>query len=141
MEKANITEEQKEKIIAEMRSFGAVVGYLFGSYARGTAGSLSDFDIAVAFPYEMKLKSQENNVENIRNNLERIFGADKVDALNVGVLKNPLLLYLIVLGEGTTLFADDDSVKNKIAMRALRDFEDTKHLRQIQSASLKKLFA
>ena len=124
-----------------MRSSGAMVGYLFGSYARGTANSRSDIDVAVAFPREMPIEPQENRVEDIRNNLEKIFGADKVDVLNVGAVKNPLLFYTATLGEGTILFADDISLKNSIAMRALRDFEDTEHLRKIQSESVKKLFA
>lgn len=124
-----------------MRAFGAVIGYLFGSYARGTAGPLSDVDIAVAFPHEMSLVLQEDNVENIRNDLEKIFDRDKVDVVNIEVMKNPLLRYIAALGEGVTLFADDVNLKNKIAIRALRDFEDTKYLRRTQSESLKKLFA
>lgn len=141
MESVNLTSEQKEKIIAVMRSVGAVVGYLFGSYARGTANPLSDIDVAVAFPYEIPDESQENRVEVIRNSLEKIFDRDKVDVINVAVMKNPLLLYVATLGEGVVLFADDISMKNSIAMRALRDFEDTEHLRKIQSESVEKLFA
>lgn len=141
MGKVNLTKEQKEKIIATMRAFGAVIGYLFGSYARGTAGPLSDVDIAVAFPHEMPLMLQEDNVENIRNDLEKIFDRDKIDVVNIEVVKNPLLRYIVALGEGVTLFVDDVNLKNKIAMRALRDFEDTKYLRRTQSESLKKLFA
>lgn len=124
-----------------MRASGASVGYLFGSYARGTANSRSDIDVAVAFSCEIPLELRENRVEDIRNSLERIFGADKVDVMDVEVVKNPLLLYIAVLGEGIVLFADDISLKNTVAMRALRDFEDTKYLRRIQSASLEKLFA
>lgn len=141
MDTVNLTEEQKAKIIAAMRSFDAAVGYLFGSYARETAGLRSDIDIAVAFPREMPVESQENRVEDIRNSLEKIFGMDKVDVINVDAVKNPLLLYLIVLGEGEILFADDIPLKNSVAMRALREFEDTKYLRHIQSVSLEKLFA
>lgn len=140
MDTVNLTKEKKEEIIAEMRASGAVVGYLFGSYARETAGSRSDIDIAVAFPSEMKVELKENRIEDIRNSLEKIFGIDKVDVINVGAVKNPLLFYLIVLGEGEILFADDMSMKNHIAIRALREFEDTKYLRHIQSVSLEKLF-
>lgn len=141
MERINLTKEQKEEIIAVTRSFGVSVSYLFGSYARETAGLRSDIDIAVAFSYEIKAELQENLVEDIRNSLERIFGIDKIDVINVNAVKNPLLLYLIVLGEGEILFADDIPLKNNIAARALREFEDTKYLRNIQSVSLKKLFA
>lgn len=140
MEKANLTKEQREKIITAMRSSGAAVGYLFGSYGRGTANLRSDVDVAVAFPYSVSIESQENYVEKIRNDMEKIFGADKVDVVNVNTLKNPLLLYLATLGEGEVLFTDDVLLKNHIAIQALRDFEDTKHLRYIQGESLKKLF-
>ena len=140
MEKANLTKEQREKIIAAMRSSGAVVGYLFGSYGRGTANLRSDVDVAVVFPYSVSFESQENYVEKLRNDMEKIFGADKVDVVNINTLKNPLLLYLATLGEGEVLFTDDVLLKNHIAIQALRDFEDTKYLRHIQSESLKKLF-
>ena len=73
MKKANFTKKQKEEIIAIMRSFGATVGYLFGSYARGAENSRSDIDVAVAFPYEMMIELQENYIEGIRNNLEKRF--------------------------------------------------------------------
>ncbi len=141
MEKTNFAEEQRERITDAMRSFGATVGYLFGSYARGTANAKSDIDIAVTFPRGMDIVSQEKRVEEIRNNLERFFGADKVDVVNMNTVRNPLLLYLAALGEGSILFADDVSLKNAIAKRALREFEDTKYLRRIQRAGLKKIFA
>jgi len=42
-----LSEDQKQGIIGLMRSRGAVVGYLFGSYARATAGPLNDIDVGV----------------------------------------------------------------------------------------------
>lgn len=140
MEQYSLTVKEGEKIIATLRSQGAVVGYLFGSRARGTAQSRSDVDLGVAFPPNISVAAQEERVERIRASLEMVFGKDKVDVVNVGTVNNPLLRYTAVLGEGITLFADDTSLRNVIARRALRDFEDTRHLRSIQERAIEHLF-
>ncbi|MDE2188266.1 MAG: nucleotidyltransferase domain-containing protein [Patescibacteria group bacterium] len=133
--------ESKQLIIDTMRKNGAVVGYLFGSYARGTAGPMSDIDVAVAFPISMSNDDQESRVEDIRGALERVYGRDQVDVVNVPKLRTPLLRYIITLGEGKVLFADDRSILNRLADIARRDYEDTKPLRAIQSQYLGELFA
>ena len=132
--------DKKQDIVAVLRSHGAVVGYLFGSHARGKAGRRSDFDVGVVFPYSMASEMQGARIEDIRSDLERIFGRDRVDVVNVGSLTNPLIRYIITLGEGIILFADNIELKNSIAHRALRDFEDTRHLRNIQKQALERLF-
>jgi len=135
-----MNDNQKKVIVDIMHRNGAVVGYLFGSHSRGTAGVLSDLDVAVAFPMEMDIESQDNNIENIRGALEKIYGRDKVDVINVPRLKTPLLRYIITLGEGIVLFTDDRSLLNHLAHHARRDYEDTKPLRAIQGQHLKSLF-
>ena len=140
MKSYEITIEQRDKIISIMRSFGAVVGYLFGSYARGKAGPLSDIDIGVVFSKDIKLMMQEDRVENIRNGLEHMFGRDKVDVVNVSTLKNPLLRYIITLGEGAVLFSDDRLILNTLAQFSRREYEDTRMLRSIQHRALHGLF-
>ncbi len=142
MNSKKITEEQKQEIISLMRSQGAVVGYLFGSYMRGTAGPLSDIDVGVAFPRAMPKDAQEDRIEDIRYGLEKKFGGrDKADVLNVPTLRNPLIRYIVTLGEGQVLFADDVSIRNSLAIRALREYEDTRPLRAIQSRAAMRLFA
>lgn len=133
--------ERKQLVIDIMRKNGAVVGYLFGSHARGTAGSLSDLDVAVAFPAIIDANTQGNKVEDIRGALEKYYGRDMVDVVNVPVLRTPLLRYIITLGEGIILFADDQSLLNHLANLARRDYEDTKPLRAIQGQYLTSLFA
>ncbi|MDE2040832.1 MAG: nucleotidyltransferase domain-containing protein [Patescibacteria group bacterium] len=135
-----LTTEQRDKIISIMRQNGAVVGYLFGSYARGTAGPLSDIDVGVIFPEDTDKKSGEDRVEKIRAGLEEMFGRDKADVVNVPTAKNPLLRYMITFGDGNLLFSLDDTLKNTAAYYSRRDFEDTKHLRRIQADVLKHIF-
>ena len=47
MNKHFTTEEIKEKIAVIARQYGIEKAYLFGSYARGEAGSGSDIDICI----------------------------------------------------------------------------------------------
>jgi len=142
MKGKGLTEEQRQEIISLMQSRGAVVGYLFGSYARGTAGPLSDIDVGVAFPSNMSKDLQDSRIEEIRIGLESKFGGrDKADVLNVPELRNPLLRYIVTLGEGQVLFANDQSLRNRLAEYALREYEDTKPLRSIQGNAVGHLFA
>jgi predicted nucleotidyltransferase len=124
-----------------MRKNGATMGYIFGSYARGTAGPLSDVDVAVTFPIGTDRIESDKNIESIRAELEYAYGRDKVDVLNIMEIRSPLLRYIILLGEGFLLFADDNLLKNKLVRYALNQYEDTKYLRTIQSHALKRLFA
>jgi predicted nucleotidyltransferase len=135
-----LSDTDKEKIVAILRENGAVVGYLFGSYVRGTAGPLSDLDVGVVFKDTLTEGQQEDGVEKIRFELEVIYGKDNVDVVNILLLRNPLLQYVITLGEGQVLFCDDRAALNSIALKALRDFEDTRSLRKIQREALSGLF-
>ena len=137
----NLTALQQDNVRTILSTNGAVIGYLFGSYARGTAGHLSDLDVAVAFPLDMSKENQENRVEDIRSELEKIFGRDKADVVNIAETNNPLLRYIIMLGEGIPLFVDDLPMRNRLAMYARQEYEDTNHLRMIQGQVLSKLFA
>ena len=116
------------------------MGFLFGSYARGTAGILSDIDIGIAFPKSIPYEEQETKKENIRSELEKIYGIDKVDIENIPFIKNPLLRYIVTLGESQKIFCDDHSMFSKIADYARIEYEDTKPLRNIQKQALSKLF-
>ncbi len=135
-----ITEIQRIKIISFLREYGVVVAYIFGSYARNTAGVLSDIDIGVIFPNNMSLVLQESRVEEIRNGLEKMFGKDKVDIVNVQMVKSPLLRYIITLGEGKILFSDDMYVRNNVADYSRREYEDTRPIREIQHAAIFNMF-
>ena len=136
-----LTSLQKDTIRTILRANGALIGYVFGSYARGTAGTLSDLDLGVVFPDSLSFEIQENQIERMRYSLEKTYGRDLVDIINIGKIKNPLLRYLIVLGEGILLYDDNVSIRNQIAARSLRDFEDTQHLRNIQGVAIRHLFA
>ena len=135
-----INEEQKKKIVEIMREEKAALGYLFGSVARGTAGPLSDIDVAVVFPFSFGEEERFKRIEKIRGSVEHIYGIDKVDVVDLNKLRNPALMHEIVLDEGALLFNDDQNLKNYLSLKALRDFEDTQPIRNIQSVALKEMF-
>jgi predicted nucleotidyltransferase len=141
MERKEPTKEELDNITAILRGNGAVLGCLFGSYNRGTAGPLSDIDIGVAFPKNLPLEKQGNNVEIIRSEMEKIYGRDKVDVENIPLIRNPLLRYIVTFGQSRKIFCDDESMFNNLANKARREYEDTNHLRKIQKQALSGLFA
>ncbi|MDE1946507.1 MAG: nucleotidyltransferase domain-containing protein [Patescibacteria group bacterium] len=124
-----------------MRKNSAIAGYLFGSLARGTAGPLSDIDLAVIFPMNMPREVQESRVEYIRESLEKTYGIDKVDVVNLDTMANPFIRYTAMFNDGVLLFNDDKVLTNMIAFRAMREYEDTSIIRRNQRNALKHLFA
>jgi len=134
-------EDKKAKIIEIMKDNNVVAGFLFGSYARGTEGTMSDVDVAVLFPIEMDYKSQEARISDIRCGLERKFGMNKADVINIAKPESPLLRYNILIDEGKLLFSEDQKLVSYFTMKALRDFEDTRKLRKMRDIVLDKAFA
>jgi predicted nucleotidyltransferase len=140
MQRKEPTKEELDNIAVIMRKNGAVFGCLFGSYARGTAGYLSDIDVAVAFSKNTSLDEQEVKVEYIKSEMEKIYGRDKVDVQNISTIRSPLLRYIVTLGQSRKIFCDDENIFNKFANFARREYEDTQSLRNIQKRALKGLF-
>lgn len=124
-----------------MKDNDVVAGFLFGSYARGEVGPMSDVDVAVIFSSKLDFSEQENKIEKIRHSLEKYFGADKADVVNVAKARSPLLRYNILIAEGKRLFSEDPQLLAYFTMKALRDFEDTNTLRQRKAEVVNRFFA
>ncbi len=75
--------EIMEQIIAECRLYSAQEVFLFGSRAKGTAKTCSDFDIAV---------TGVADVEGLRAALDSIPTLYKIDLVNLDTCRNDLLL-------------------------------------------------
>lgn len=124
-----MTEADKKKIAEIMEKHGVIVGYLFGSAARGTMGPLSDIDVAVLFDEFASSKKQESITEDIRDAIANLFDKEKVDVINLNQQTNPVLRYEAVL-EGEAIFVKDISIKARLARAVLREYEDTRYLRE-----------
>lgn len=119
----------KNKIAEIMARHGAVLGYLFGSAARGTMSSYSDIDVAVLFDEKINTVEQSKNREMIRDEITNNFKIEYADVINLNQQTNPVLRYDAVL-EGEAILVKDLSIKARLARAVLRGFENTRHLRE-----------
>ena len=125
----DMVEIDKNKIAKIMEKHGVVVGYVFGSAARGTMGSHSDIDVAVLFPSDLTKEEQEIYKEEVRDEIASIFSVEKVDIINLNQQTNPVLRYDAVL-EGEAILVKDFSIKARLARAVLREYENTRYLRE-----------
>lgn len=121
----------EEKIIEIFNKHGVILGYLFGSYARGTTGPLSDIDVAVVFPREIDKEEENRKIDEIKYEIEKIFNIKRADVINLRKNTNIALGYKIVF-EGKVLVVNDSNLKFSLESKYMRDFEDTKYLRSVQ---------
>ena len=129
-------EESIEKILSK---YGVVLGYLFGSHARGTAGPLSDIDVAVSFSRDISDEEQDEKVENIRSEIQKEFKTDFVDVINLNKNQNILLGHRIVFG-GKPLVIKDRKTKQILESKYLHEYEDTRYMRADQFKILKNYY-
>lgn len=113
-----------------MEKHGVLVGYLFGSAARGTMGPHSDIDVAVFFD-GMKIpeEKQFNEKLAISSEIASSFNVENSDVIILNNLTNPVLLHEAVL-KGEPIFVKDLELKFRIARFALYQYEDTRYLRE-----------
>lgn len=124
-----MNEMDKNKIAEIMARHSAVLGYLFGSAARGAMGPHSDIDVAVLFDEKINIDEQSKNREMIRDEITSNFKVEYADVINLNQQTNPVLRYDAVL-EGEAILVKDTSIKARLARAVLREFEDTRHLRE-----------
>ena len=99
------------KEIGKIKSVRAV--YLFGSYARGEHGPLSDIDLCVIG--DLTEKERYKVLEWLSDNLDIVF----FDML-------PVYIKIRVFREGKLLFVKDKEETRRIALKTLADYLDFK---------------
>ena len=111
------------------------VAYLFGSVARSAFHPLSDVDIAVYPRDNAYVNSLEYRSDMIADMMELL----KINPIDVVLLNeaSPLLAHR-VMRDGVVVDCKDQSLRVSFEVRALRQYIDTKHLRDIQQHYLKK---
>ena len=67
----------------------------------------------------------------------RFFETDKIDLVNLERASNPVLKHNIVF-LGKVIFASDFKKSFEFQRKTLREYEDTKHLRNTQSVIMRK---
>jgi predicted nucleotidyltransferase len=113
---------------------GVDVAYLIGSQARGTAGPLSDLDLAIIHSPDLDSRSRLD----LRLRLMADAGA-ALDTTEVDiVLLNgaPPLIRHRALSEGVLLVENDPAARVGFYVRTLNDYVDTEPLRKLISDRL-----
>jgi len=100
--------------------------YGFGPRARGTAGAMSDVDLAVLLDRESTLMEELR----LRAEITALLGREDVDLV---VLNHaPPLLRYEVIAAGCRLFARDEELADDFEQRTAMRCFDTAHLRAVQ---------
>lgn len=111
------------------RNHGAKVAYLFGSYAKDTALPTSDIDIAILFGGEIDTSQHLELLSLLTAELIKILERNDVDVIVLNTA-SPLLRYK-VFADGKTIFSDSEKDRVQFEVKAMREYFDTKPLRDI----------
>ena len=114
-----------------------IMAYLFGSYARGQAGPLSDVDIAVL------LNGQPSEAECFDARLDtlgRVMTQLQHNAVDVAILnQTPLALCYRVVRDGRVLFCSDNAARIAFTARTVTTYLDFKPTLEVfEQATLKR---
>lgn len=107
-----------EKVISLLRRYNAIVGYLFGSRADGSAYPCSDYDLGVLFrgrvpsiDVQMVMKAE----------LEELL---RIKADIIFLQKANIKLQFEVIRSGKILFSDDEEYRTDFEESVLRRYMD-----------------
>ena len=107
-----------------------VLAYVFGSFANGKFGPLSDLDIAVLFSKYVDSKDYLHKESLLRLEIGKMIGAE-ADIINLNKSIPPLLRHNAIFS-GRLIFAINNKIRFSAENAARREFEDTKILRNRQ---------
>ena len=114
-----------------------VLAYLFGSVARKRTGPLSDIDIAVLFSDKVKKDDYFDQELSLATEIGKLLKVDRVDIVNLKTVKNPLLQHDIIF-EGKPILVEDEKLRFEIENQIMKEYEDTKHLREVQNRIMRE---
>jgi predicted nucleotidyltransferase len=110
--------------------YAVVLAYLYGSQARGDAGSLSDVDVAVLFGPDVPERERFDRVLRLVGELGSLFRRNDVYVVDLAEA-SPLLRHRVYY-DGRLLYCVDDTIRVRFETQALRDYVDTEPLRKIK---------
>ncbi len=118
------------------REHQVTLAYLFGSQASGKAGRLSDVDIAVLFADDLSPRARFDLRCRLIAELMGVFRRNDVEVVDLAeaspVLRNHVRRY------GQLLYCQDDRLRVRFQTEALRDYLDTRPIREVQRYYLVK---
>ena len=108
-----------------------MLGYLFGSYARGRPTPISDIDFAVLLSGAVPRDAYLDQQIALTQELTRRFRSDEVEVVILNQAP-PLLAYKVIV-EGRELFCRDAVTRVRFRVDATRRYLDTIPLRRVQA--------
>ncbi|MCR4405968.1 MAG: nucleotidyltransferase domain-containing protein [Anaerolineae bacterium] len=109
---------------------GVILAYLFGSQAEGTAGPLSDVDIAVLLGPEVPRERWGDVQLDLIGDLASLFHRDDVDVVILN-RASPLLAHRVTT-RGQVIYEPDPLARTRFEVEALRRYVDTEPLRRLR---------
>ncbi|MBU4338956.1 nucleotidyltransferase domain-containing protein [Patescibacteria group bacterium] len=132
-----MTEKQQKQLNEIFKENQVVLAYLFGSAARGKMTPLSDIDIAIIFSEKVKAKDYFKKELRLAHKIGNVFEIDRVDIVNLETARSPLLKHNAVF-KGKFIFGKQGKNKFELESGIMKEFEDTKRLREVQDYYLYK---
>lgn len=117
----------KKTIASILKRHNIAQAYLFGSHGRGTAGPLSDIDIAVLARAGVDFERIESG---LFQDLALALRTDKIDLVNIETA-SPLLAHRSVL-LGVPLLKHDRHQEAVLKTRTLQRFEDHRYFYEVK---------
>lgn len=130
-----VDEPARERLARALDRDGVVAAMLIGSQARGTAGPLSDVDVAVWHEPELEPAEQLRLQLKLAREACRALGTDEVDVIMLN--GGPPLLRQRAIRDAVRLIERDHDERVKLETRAILDYLDTKPLRAEMSRGLR----
>ncbi len=125
--------ELEERLARYAHEKGLIALYLFGSAARGETSKLSDIDVAVLLPEDVK--DYFDTRLQMTLDLMSLLSADKIDLVILNQAP-PLLKYQVVTG-GKVLHSRDDKARQRFENRAILEYLDFKPILELRFEYLK----
>ncbi len=114
-----------------LEQYGVALAYLYGSQAQGTAGLLSDVDVAVLFKHDVPTRERFERVLKLHGDLAEIFKRDDVNIVDLAdgtpLLNNNVRRY------GQVLYCADERERVAFEIETLHRYVDTEPLRREQN--------
>lgn len=119
----------KPQLIELFKAHDVVLAYLFGSHAKGTAGTGSDVDIAVLFADDVPQTEYGRRMVQINTEVVGIFHINDVDVVVLNIA--PPLLAFQVTEHGICLY-DPEHRRVRFEVAVFNRYVDTQPLRDMQ---------
>lgn len=122
-----IGEATLERLTGALDRDGVVAAILIGSQARGTAGPLSDVDLAVWHDPKLDTRGRFDLQLALAGDAGRALGTDEIDVVMLN--HAPPLLQHRAIRDGKRLVERDHDERVRLETRAILDYLDTAPLR------------